>query len=69
MLHNLSIPAQGIDQDVPPKGKVEVESTFPQSGAVPFFCKFHAALGMRGEFLAGDAAQPTLSSGVTLGTR
>jgi YVTN family beta-propeller protein len=69
MLHNLSIPAQGIDQDVPPKGKVEVEITFPQSGVVPFFCKFHAALGMRGEFLVGDAAQHTLSHGVTLGTR
>ena len=69
MLHNLSISAQSIDQDVPPKGKVEVEITFPPSGAVPFFCKFHAALGMRGAFLVGDAAQPPLSSGVTLGTR
>src|SRR5206468_11271940 len=27
-LHNLSLPAQGLDKDLPPKGTVEVEVTF-----------------------------------------
>src|SRR2546425_3475419 len=55
-LHNLSIPALGIDRDIPPKGKVEVNVTFPSSGVLAFFCKFHGALGMNGQLLTGDAA-------------
>ncbi len=31
-LHNISIPALGIDQDVPPKGKIQVNVTFPALG-------------------------------------
>ncbi len=54
-LHNISIPEQHIDKDIPPKGKVEVEVTFPPSGVVRFFCKFHAALGMSGALLTGEA--------------
>jgi YVTN family beta-propeller protein len=64
-LHNFSIPEQHLDQDIPPKGKVKVEVTIPPSGAVRFFCKFHAALGMNGELLAGDAAPQSVSHGVT----
>src|SRR2546425_11803511 len=55
-LHNLSIPALGIDRDIPPKGKVELNVTFPSSGVLAFFCKFHGALGMNGQLLTGDAA-------------
>lgn len=55
-LHNLSIPALGIDKDVPPRGKVEVDVTFPASGLLVFSCKFHGSLGMNGQLLAGDAA-------------
>ncbi len=54
-LHNISIPEQQIDKDIPPKGKVMIEVTFPQSGVVRFFCKFHAALGMNGALLTGEA--------------
>jgi YVTN family beta-propeller protein len=54
-LHNISIPALGLDRDIPPKGKVEIAVTFPPSGVIHFFCKFHAALGMNGALLAGDA--------------
>ena len=64
-LHNMSIPAQHIDRDIPPKGKVEVEFTFPPSGVVHFFCKFHTALGMNGELLAGDATPQPVSQGPT----
>jgi YVTN family beta-propeller protein len=60
MLHNISLPEQHIDADIPPKGKVKVQVTIPPSGVVHFFCKFHGALGMNGELLAGNAApQPT----------
>src|SRR5262249_57787786 len=49
-LHNITIPALGIDKDIPPKGKVQLDVTFPASGELPFYCKFHGPLGMRGMF-------------------
>jgi YVTN family beta-propeller protein len=54
-LHNVSIPGLGVDTNVPPHASAEIEVTFPQSGSSPFFCKFHAALGMKGALLVGDA--------------
>jgi len=53
-LHNISIPALGIDKDVPPKGRVQFDVTFPASGVLAFSCKFHGPLGMNGQLLAGD---------------
>ena len=47
-LHNITIPALGIDKDIPPKGKVQLDVTFPASGVVTFSCKFHGPLGMAG---------------------
>ena len=55
-LHNISIPALGIDRDIPPKGKVQVDVTFPASGTLAFFCKFHGPVGMNGQLRTGDAA-------------
>src|SRR4029077_3969078 len=55
-LHNLSIPALGIDKDIPPKGKMELTVTFPASGELAFFCKFHGSMGMNGQLLTGDTA-------------
>jgi plastocyanin len=60
-LHNISLPEQHIDKDIPPKGKVQVDVTIPPSGVVHFFCKFHGALGMNGELLAGDATPQLIS--------
>jgi YVTN family beta-propeller protein len=54
-LHNLSIPALGIDKDIPPRGKAQVDVTFPASGILVFSCKFHGPLGMNGQLVAGDA--------------
>jgi YVTN family beta-propeller protein len=54
-LHNISIPALGIDKDIPPKGKVQVDVTFPASGMLAVSCKFHGSLGMNGQLLTGDA--------------
>jgi YVTN family beta-propeller protein len=62
-LHNFSVPGQAINRDVPPKGTVKVDVVFPASGVVGFHCKFHSALGMNGELLAGDAAPQRLSQG------
>jgi plastocyanin len=47
-LHNFSIPDQSIDQDVQPDAKGEVTVTFPDSGTVVFFCKYHQSQGMVG---------------------
>jgi plastocyanin len=47
-LHNFSITDQGISQDVPSGTKAEVTVTFPQSGTLVFFCKYHQTLGMVG---------------------
>lgn len=46
--HNFSIDEQNIDQDVDAGGKSTVSVTFPQSGQVEFYCKFHRAMGMLG---------------------
>jgi len=62
-LHNISLPEQHLDMDIPPKGKVMVEVVFPASGAVRFFCKFHEALGMHGALRVGDAPPPAMSPG------
>jgi plastocyanin len=47
-LHNFSIPDQSIDQDVQPDAKGEVTVTFPNSGTLVFFCKYHQSQGMVG---------------------
>jgi YVTN family beta-propeller protein len=62
-LHNISLPEQQLDVDIPPKGKVTVDVVFPASGAVRFFCKFHEALGMHGALRVGDATPPAMSHG------
>jgi YVTN family beta-propeller protein len=61
-LHNLSIPELQIDQDIPPKAVAKVQVTFPSSGAVRFFCKLHAGMGMNGELRAGNAISQTKAS-------
>jgi plastocyanin len=53
--HNFSLSAQRIDKDIAPAANIDVQVMFPPSGALRFFCKYHAGLGMNGELLAGDA--------------
>ena len=53
--HNLSISGQQLDQDIAPNQEVNVQVTLPPSGALRFFCKYHAGEGMNGQLLAGDA--------------
>lgn len=56
LLHNITIAPLGIDKDIPPKGKVQVDVTFPASGVLMFSCKFHGGLGMNGQLQVGDGA-------------
>lgn len=52
-LHNLTIESLGIDEDVQAGQRVTVEVELPDSGPVPFVCKYHVAHGMQGAFLIG----------------
>jgi YVTN family beta-propeller protein len=47
-LHNLSAPTLGLDLDLPPRARRDVDLTLPLAGSVRFFCKFHAPLGQSG---------------------
>jgi plastocyanin len=47
-LHNFSITDQNVNQDVQPGQNAQVTVTFPQSGTLVFFCKYHQTLGMVG---------------------
>ena len=46
--HNFSVSDQGIDQDVEEGEGADVTVTFPDSGTLVFFCKYHQNMGMRG---------------------
>jgi plastocyanin len=48
--HNLTATDLSIDQDVEPGESAEVDITFPDSGTVSFFCKYHKSSGMAGAF-------------------
>jgi plastocyanin len=48
--HNLTIDELKIDQDVEPGDEAEVEVTFPESGTLTFYCKYHRGQGMAGAF-------------------
>jgi plastocyanin len=53
-LHNFSLTEQSVDQDVQVDAEETVSVTFPQSGTLEFFCKFHKSQGMLGELSAGS---------------
>lgn len=60
--HNLAIAGEAPIA-IPPGGSVSVDFRFPQSGTLSFVCQYHAAIGMQGQFLVGDAA-PTVSDAI-----
>ena len=53
-LHNLSMPALGVDRDVPPRGRIDVDVVVPAAGPVEFFCKFHGPLGQNGQIVVDN---------------
>ncbi len=60
--HNFNTGTGGLDKDIAKAGKEEVEVTFPQSGGLVFFCKYHAKQGMNGGLLAGKASPQDLKA-------
>jgi len=48
--HNLTIDELNIDQDVEAGDETELEVTFPDSGTLTFYCKYHRGQGMAGAF-------------------
>jgi plastocyanin len=52
--HTFTIDSLGIDEEVEPGATAEVEVTLPESGAVRYYCRFHADQGMQGAFYAKD---------------
>jgi plastocyanin len=50
ILHNLSVPGQGIDKDVAPGQTITVQVKMG-GAALPFFCKYHRTSGMWGSLL------------------
>jgi len=47
--HNFSIDDQNIDQDIEAGENAEVTVTFPDSGVLEFYCKYHKTSGMVGQ--------------------
>lgn len=67
-LHNFSIDEQGMSQDVQPNSAQNVSVTFPDSGELSFYCKYHAASGMVGGLeVSGGAPGGTTDTGGTTG--
>jgi plastocyanin len=52
--HNFSIDDQGLDQDVEAGEDTSVMVTFPDSGELQFYCKYHKQQGMVGGLQAGS---------------
>jgi plastocyanin len=50
--HTFTIDSLGVDEELEPEATVEVEVTLPASGAVRYYCHFHADQGMQGAFYA-----------------
>lgn len=46
--HNFSLTEQNVDQDLEAGEDAKVTVTFPDSGELAFFCKFHSGQGMVG---------------------
>jgi len=53
-LHNLSVPAIGVDRDLPPRARIDLDVVVPAKGPVHFFCKFHGPLGQQGQLVVDD---------------
>ena len=46
--HTFTIDSENIDVTLAPGQSQPVDVTFPQTGSVEFYCKFHVASGMKG---------------------
>jgi plastocyanin len=62
--HNFTIDSQGIDKDLEAGEDAKVTVTFPKSGQLSFYCKYHKSMGMAGALVAGGTGAMT-GSGTT----
>lgn len=51
--HTFTIDEQGIDEELQPGADATVRVTFPDSGTVVFYCRFHRSQGMLGALQVG----------------
>jgi len=51
-VHNFTLAAGGANKDVQPGQSATVTVTFPSSGSLEFYCRFHRTFGMVGELTA-----------------
>jgi len=52
--HNFTLEEQSIDQDLEAGKSGDVTVTFPDSGFLEFYCKYHRGQGMVGELTVGS---------------
>lgn len=55
-VHNFSLSAQSVDQNLETGKTVTLSVTFPASGVLSFFCKYHRKQGMAGGLLTSGPA-------------
>jgi plastocyanin len=67
--HTFTIDTAGIDEELEPGAEGSVDVTFPDSGALVFYCRFHRGSGMLGALSvdgsldAGSGSTSTMPSG------
>jgi plastocyanin len=57
--HNFSIDSESINKDVEAGEDAKVTVTFPKSGQLSFYCKYHKNMGMAGALAAGGTGAMT----------
>jgi plastocyanin len=60
--HTFTIDSQGVDVEVAAGESGQAEVTFPDSGALLFYCRFHAGAGMRGGLSVGGDLEASETS-------
>lgn len=71
--HTFTIDSLKVDHKLAPGGQVEGQFMLPESGVIPFYCRFHVGQGMQGAFYfeeggAAVSASPTPESDDSAGT-
>jgi plastocyanin len=56
--HTFTIDLLRVDLEIEPERTAGTKVTFPDSGALLFYCRFHAGGGMRGGLSVGGDLQP-----------
>ena len=64
--HTFTIDSQGVNKELGPGEKAEVDVTIPKSGVVSFYCRYHKSEGMAGALAVTGAA--TGGGGMDTGT-